>query len=104
LSAGIIPVVAAGNNAFLNGIAGPACTPSALSVGAVYAANYGSVGWSACTDNATAADKVVCFSNSASFLGMLAPGAIITAGGQTMGGTSQASPFVAATVGLLYAA
>jgi subtilisin family serine protease len=104
LSAGIIPVAASGNNAFLNGVAGPACTPGALSVGAVYAANFGPVGWSNCSDSATAADKVVCFSNSASFLGMLAPGAIITAGGQTMGGTSQASPFVAATVGLLYAA
>lgn len=104
LSAGIIPVVAAGNNAYLDGIAGPACTPGALSVGAVYAANYGPVGWGSCSDSVSAADKVVCFSNSASFLGMLAPGAIITAGGLTMGGTSQASPFVAATVGLLYAA
>jgi subtilisin family serine protease len=104
LAAGIIPVVAAGNNNFLNGLAKPACTPGAVSVGAVYVADYGSVGWSACTDSTTAANKVTCFSNSASFLTMLAPGAIITAGGQTFGGTSQASPFVAATIGLLYGA
>ena len=103
-AAGIVPVAASGNNGFLDGIASPACTPGAVSVGAVYAANYGTVGWSSCTDSTTAADKVVCFSNSASFLGMLAPGAIITAGGLTMGGTSQASPFVAASMGLLYAA
>ena len=104
LSAGIVPVVAAGNNGYLNGISSPACAPGAVSVGAVYVANYGSVGWSTCTDSTTAANMVTCFSNSASFLTMFAPGAIITAGGQTFGGTSQASPFAAATIALLYGA
>ncbi|HTY03053.1 MAG TPA: S8 family serine peptidase [Rhodocyclaceae bacterium] len=104
LAAGIVPVTAAGNNGYLTGIAAPACTPGAVSVGAVYVTNYGSVGWTTCTDATTAANKVTCFSNSASILSLLAPGAIITAGGQTFGGTSQASPFAAASIALLYGA
>lgn len=101
---GIVPAVASGNNAYLDGISGPACAPGAVSVGAVYVTNYGGLAWSQCTDYTTAADKVTCFSNSASFLTMLAPGALITAGGKTFGGTSQAAPFVAATAALLYPA
>lgn len=101
LAAGIVPVAASGNEAYTNGINSPACTPGAVSVGAVYVANYGGVGWTSCTDATTAADKVTCFSNSAPFLSVLAPGAIITAGGLSYGGTSQATPFVAATMALL---
>lgn len=33
-AAGVVPVVAAGNNYFTDGISGPACAPSAVSVGA----------------------------------------------------------------------
>ncbi|MGB0127799.1 MAG: S8 family serine peptidase, partial [Rhodocyclaceae bacterium] len=84
--------------------ASPACTPGAVSVGAVYSGNFGGVGWGACTDSTTAADKVTCFSNSASFLSVLAPGAIITAGGVSLGGTSQAAPFIAGSVAVLRAA
>lgn len=35
------------------------------------------------------------FSNSAPYLSILAPGAMLTAGGKTFGGTSQAAPHVA---------
>ncbi len=41
-----------------------------------------------CSDPTTAADKVACFSNGGSLVTLLAPGAMITAGGYTMGGTS----------------
>jgi subtilisin family serine protease len=58
----------------------------------------------ACTDATTVADKVTCFSNSASFLTMLAPGAIITAGGSSYAGTSQAAPHVAGAIAVLRAA
>jgi hypothetical protein len=44
---------------------------------------------------------VTCFSNSANYLSLLAPGALITAAGSTLGGTSQASPHVAAAVAIL---
>jgi uncharacterized repeat protein (TIGR01451 family) len=104
ISAGILPVASAGNDAFTNGLGSPACTPGVISVGAVYDANSAGINWGICTDLTIAADKVTCFSDSASFLTMLAPGALITAGGITMGGTSQASPHVAGAVAVLHSA
>ncbi len=109
-AAGIIPVVSAGNLGWTNGIAEPACAPGAVSVGATYSANFGSLTWAAssdmlgCKDSTTAADKVVCFSDSASLMTMFAPGAIITAAGLSYGGTSQAAPHVAASIAVLRAA
>jgi subtilisin family serine protease len=106
-NAGILTVAASGNEQYLDGLPLPACTPQAVSVGAVYDANVGSRSWSAgtgtCTDSTTAADKVACFSNTASFLTMLAPGALITAAGVTYGGTSEAAPHVAGATAVLKA-
>jgi len=100
-SAGILAAVAAGNDGALNALSSPACVPGAVSVGAVYAASYGGIAYSGCTDSVTAADQVTCFSNSAPFLTLLAPGALITAGGYTMAGTSQATPHVAGALAVL---
>jgi hypothetical protein len=105
---GIVPVVAAGNSAadfggFTPGISTPACTPGAVSVGAVYDADLGSDPFG-CGDATTAPDKVTCFSETASILTLLAPGALIEAAGITMGGTSQATPHVAGAVAVLKAA
>jgi hypothetical protein len=44
---------------------------------------------------------VTCFSNSAPRLDTLAPGALVTAGGVTKAGTSQAAPHVAGAIALL---
>lgn len=98
---GILAAVATGNNGYKNGISSPACAPAAVSVGAVYDANLGWMGWQGCTDPSTARDQVTCFSNSASFITMMAPGAMITAGGETMGGTSMAAPHVAGAIAAL---
>ena len=103
-AAGISVVAASGNEGRTGGMASPACTPGIVSVGAVYDANVGTKAFSACTDATTAADKVACFSNSASFLTLLAPGSVITAGGYIASGTSQASPHVAGAVAVLRAA
>lgn len=105
-AAGILPVVATGNNGYINGISGPACAPGAVRVGAVYDNNLGAMAWPtvACTDNVTGADTVTCFSNSAATLTLLAPGSIISAGGFSNSGTSQAAPHVAGAVAVLRAA
>lgn len=105
-AAGVVPVVASGNDAFPDGISSPACVAGAVRVGAVYDSNIGGVSWGnpvKCSDPTTAADKVACFSNGGSLVTLLAPGAMITAGGYTMGGTSQATPHVAGTIALLRA-
>lgn len=99
-SAGILPIVAAGNEA-QNGLPVPACAPGAVRVGAVYDADVGPRQWKACTDSSTALDLVTCFSNSSPMLTMLAPGAMIKAAGIEMGGTSQAAPHVAGAVAVL---
>jgi uncharacterized repeat protein (TIGR01451 family) len=111
-AAGILPVAASGNNNYTAGMSAPACIPGVVSVGAVYDANWtnskggSSFTWSTagCTDSVNGPDTIPCFSNSASFLTMLAPGAFITAAGIQKAGTSQASPHVAAAAAILRAA
>ena len=104
-AAGILPVVSSGNEGYTNGLANPACTSEAVSVGAVYDANLGALTWTApepdCTDSTTMADKVACFSNSASYLTLLAPGALTTVTGATVAGTSLSAPVVAGAVAVL---
>jgi hypothetical protein len=104
--AGMIPVAGAGNGGYLDALPAPACAPSAVSVGAVYDASYGSFTWPlepTCTDFPTSADEVPCFSDSASFLSLLAPGVRVASAGLVYTGTSQAAPHVAGAVAVLRA-
>lgn len=101
---GIVAAVASGNDGFVDQLAWPGCSPSAVSVGAVYDHSVGSLATAACKDPTTAVDQVACFSNTASFLSVFAPGVGVNAAGITMTGTSQATPHVAGAAAVLRSA
>ena len=107
-SAGMVTLVASGNGAVTNGIASPACHPDAVSVGATYDANIGGANFGLCNDTSTFADKITCYSNSDTFLDILAPSHCATtaqSGGGTntcFGGTSSATPYAAGVAALIF--
>jgi subtilisin family serine protease len=113
-AAGVAVFAASGNDGHANGISSPACIAEAISVGGVYDAPLGPVGWcgnavcttALCTDSPTGPDVFVCHSNSDEILDILAPDwrtATSGLGGGTtaFGGTSAASPYAAAQAALL---
>jgi subtilisin family serine protease len=88
-SLGIATIIASGNEGFTDSISSPGCISSAVSVGSTGDGSQG-----------TFRDVVSDFSNSASFLSLLAPGAAINSsvpggGFDNFGGTSMATPHVA---------
>ena len=97
----IATVIASGNNGYLDSMSAPGCISSAVSVGAT----WDTAGWT-CGGVATSTDQVACYSNSVSFLSLLAPGSAITSsvpggGTATWHGTSMATPHVAGAWALL---
>ncbi len=109
--AGILPVVAAGNSGSKSGLSDPACVPDVVSVGSVYSGSFGTWTWVAsgtpsgqCTD-VSESDMVTCFSQSASYLSMLAPGSFVNAPSAAFqfSGTSQATPHVTGAIAVLRA-
>jgi subtilisin family serine protease len=134
VAAGITVLASSGNDGWCDSMGWPACISNVISVGAVYDAAFGtyypcvdagscatkyaggcSTGWYAIDD--TAADMVASYSNTATFLDILAPSNqayttdIAGSGGystgdytSSFGGTSAACPYVAGTVASLQSA
>jgi len=99
---GVAVFVSSGNDAWTTGISFPACVPEAISVGAVYDADFGSLGWGVCSDPDADADTFACFTNSGDLLDLLAPSwHTSTVGRPDFGGTSAASPYAAGQAALL---
>lgn len=135
VAAGITVLASSGNDGYCDSIAWPSCISNVISVGAVYDAAFGiyqpcvnaascatkysttgcTTGWYAI--DTTAADKVTSYSNTASFLTVLAPSNqcyttdIVGSGGyssgdyySSFGGTSAACPYAAGAVACLQSA
>lgn len=86
----IATIIASGNNGFKNAISAPACISTAISVGSTQTGKY----------SGTSLDAISSFSNSATFLDLLAPGHFIESAVPNNGyggkaGTSMAAPHVA---------
>lgn len=110
---GIVLVASSGNEAKTNGVALPGCMSKVVAVGAVYDANIGGVRFpdTDCTDSSTAADMVTCYSNSSSFVALLAPShkCRTTKAGSgrydnEFGGTSAAAPYTSGAFAVLASA
>jgi subtilisin family serine protease len=97
---GIATVISSGNDAYTDSMSAPGCVSSAVSVGSTWDASGLSVTFSICSEPSSTVDKVACYSNSASFLNLLAPGSAINSsipgtGYTILHGTSMAAPQVA---------
>ncbi len=103
-------VASSGNYGSTSGISYPAVSPYVISVGATYDNNMGSQTWNfgtfSCNDPTVAVNGMTCFGNRASFLDLLAPGAIISTTGINgnivpISGTSFSAPHVSGTIALM---
>lgn len=101
VAAGIPVFAASGNDFRLDGVGVPACLSNVISVGAVSDAAIGASDPGCSSSNFTAADQILCYSNSGIPLDILAPSACAsttaTGGGTSLcfNGTSAASPYAA---------
>lgn len=102
----IATIASSGNDGYTDAMLAPACISSVISVGSTWDAS-GLSGTLDCTDNPSVVNQVACYSNSAPFLNLLAPGSLINTpsipgnGYSVASGTSMAAPQVAGAFALL---
>jgi hypothetical protein len=111
---GIKVFAAAGNHGASVGLPTPACVPGVTAVGAIHDTTHAAINFGVCTDTAGGADQTACFtdlpdplyytSSGLNYSYVMAPGVNVTAGGYTYSGTSQATPFMAASYAIRSAA
>ena len=100
-SNGVATVISSGNSGYTSSMGSPGCISTAVSVGATWdAAGYSNICGGNSSPSVSAIDSVTCYSNSASFLNLLAPGSLINApipygSYGNWSGTSMAAPHVA---------
>ena len=133
VSVGMTLFVSSGNDGYCDSMGWPACISHVISVGAVYDARFttSSIGWCVASDSCASkistwgcstgwyssqeaqSDRVIVYSNTASFLGLLAPSNWATTtklGGSYyntaygFGGTSAACPYAAGAAACLQSA
>jgi hypothetical protein len=100
-SKNVLMVAAAGNDGYTDGINDPACDSRVISVGATWD-TWRAIQIEGCLDIAKT-DTLVCYSNRASFMDVVAPGSRIDAGlgPSYRDGTSAAAPHVAGVLALM---
>ena len=103
---GATVTASSGNQGSNSQSSSPACIASTIGVGATWDSNVGTPTVLGCTETATAAKQITCFSNLNATVDVIGAGAFVTSTGNnggtsTFAGTSQASPMVAACAAAL---
>lgn len=103
VSAGITVVAASGNEGFKNALLWPACLPEVISVGASFDYSSSQPEHTALCAQQPVVDTVTCYSNSAAFLDVLAPGSRASVSDQLSGiGTSASTAFASGVLALMF--
>jgi len=105
-SVNIASVISSGNSGYTDSMGAPGCISGAVSVGATWDAAGSTNNCAGHNLGASMVNQIACYSNSASFLNLLAPGSLIAssipyAAYSNYQGTSMAAPHVAGAWALL---
>lgn len=99
---GMTVIAAAGNEGFRNALIWPACLPATISVGASFDYDSQRPERTAICEQKPVVDQITCYSNTASFLDVVAPGSRISVSSQLSGlGTSASTAYASGVVALL---